>query len=151
MRIIWGAVCSRPQTYVNFSTKKGATAGAIDYMSESYKNMHYNKPYATTLVPCAPMSEYIRGINHINFFSLDVEGAELTVLQTIDFTKVTIDAFVIEMDAHDERRNTQIRILLKRKGYIECVSVDTKVNYIFVNKYLLELNCVSCGKAGRVE
>ena len=28
------------------------------------------------------------GVSHINFFSLDVEGAELQVLETVDFTKV---------------------------------------------------------------
>ena len=36
------------------------------------------------------------GMTHINFFSLDVEGAELDILKTSPFEKVNIDVFVIE-------------------------------------------------------
>ena len=33
---------------------------------------------------------------HIDFFSLDVEGAELQILKTIPFDKIKIDLFFIE-------------------------------------------------------
>jgi len=36
------------------------------------------------------------GVNHIDFMVLDVEGSELPVLQTIDWTKLSIDVFNIE-------------------------------------------------------
>ena len=35
-------------------------------------------------------------MHQINFFSLDVEGAELEMLKTIPFDKVKIDLFLIE-------------------------------------------------------
>mmetsp|Transcript_4880 Transcript_4880/g.5645 ORF Transcript_4880/g.5645 Transcript_4880/m.5645 type:complete len:113 (+) Transcript_4880:238-576(+) len=38
-----------------------------------------------------------RGKPTINFFSLDVEGAEFVVLDTIDFRAVQIDVFMIEV------------------------------------------------------
>ena len=34
----------------------------------------------------------------INFFSLDVEGSELKVLETFDFDKVKIDVLIVETD-----------------------------------------------------
>ena len=47
---------------------------------------------------CIPVYSILEAINmhHINFFSLDVEGAELEILKTIPFDKVKIDLFLIE-------------------------------------------------------
>ena len=47
---------------------------------------------------CIPVYSLLEAINmlHINFFSLDVEGAELEILKTIPFAKVKIDLFLIE-------------------------------------------------------
>ena len=36
------------------------------------------------------------GRTHVNYFSLDVEGPELDILETIPFDRVTIDIFTIE-------------------------------------------------------
>ena len=37
-----------------------------------------------------------RGIKHVDFVSLDVEGAEIEVLKGIDFSRVDIECFTIE-------------------------------------------------------
>jgi FkbM family methyltransferase len=49
-------------------------------------------------VPCRPLSTMLEeyGVTRINFFSLDVEGAELKVLETFDFDKVKIDVLMVE-------------------------------------------------------
>eukprot|EP00986_Skeletonema_menzelii_P002274 scaffold619_cov150-Skeletonema_menzelii.AAC.22 len=51
-------------------------------------------------VPCRPLSQMLEenGIDRINFFSLDVEGAELDVLQTLDWEKIKIDVLMVESD-----------------------------------------------------
>jgi len=51
-------------------------------------------------VPCRPLSAMLEeyGVTRINFFSLDVEGAELKVLETFDFDKVKIDVLMVEAD-----------------------------------------------------
>lgn len=36
-------------------------------------------------------------IGHVNFFSLDVEGAEYSVLQSIQWDRVVIDVFCVEI------------------------------------------------------
>jgi len=55
-----------------------------------------NRPEATVNrsttpnVPCFPMETMLLALNqtHVDYFSLDVEGLELEVLQTIPFDKV---------------------------------------------------------------
>lgn len=51
-------------------------------------------------VLCRPLSAMLdeHGITRINFFSLDVEGAELKILETFDFEKVKIDVLMVEAD-----------------------------------------------------
>ena len=55
----------------------------------------------TVSVPCGPLGPVLEDIfqeeGKIDFFSLDVEGAEPEVLTTIDFTKIQIDVIMIEV------------------------------------------------------
>ena len=44
---------------------------------------------------------------YFDFFSLDVEGGELAVLQTIVFKKVFFGVIVIEADDHNLKRTKQ--------------------------------------------
>lgn len=81
----------------------------------------------TVDVPCGPLSPVLEDIfsgdEHINFFSLDVEGAERLVLDTIDFEEVRIDVFMIEIENFDCKPNracevrNQVRDKMKREGY----------------------------------
>ena len=73
-------------------------------------------------VPCVPMDELLRerNIEHIHFFSLDVESLELDVLETINFDQVIIDVFMIEV--HEKRIPNEHQLVtefLERKGYNE--------------------------------
>ena len=58
------------------------------------------------------------GLQDIDFFSLDVEGAELHVLNTIDFDVTNVGIFVIEADNHDPQKNEAVRALLRSKGFV---------------------------------
>ena len=69
---------------------------------------HANHPERTLQVPCAPMHELLGEIRHVDFFSLDVEGAEFSVIRTIDFSRVRIDTFCIELDGHDKPKDTRV-------------------------------------------
>lgn len=57
-----------------------------------------------------------RGIKHVDFVSLDVEGAEMRVLNGIDFSEVTIDYFVIENNKGASREKS-VREFMKEHGY----------------------------------
>jgi len=72
-------------------------------------------------VPCGPLGPVLEDIfkgQSITFFSLDVEGSELSVLETIDFNKVFIEVVVIEIQndsCHFECE--KIRAKMKEVGY----------------------------------
>ena len=62
------------------------------------------------------------GQTHIDYFSLDVEGAEMIILQSIDWKHLDIDVFTIETDQHRQ----DILTLLKTHRYrwIQIISGD---------------------------
>ena len=61
------------------------------------------------------------GITHIDYFSLDVEGAELEVLQSFDF-RIPVFFMVVEIhraqDEKERREEEQLRALLHSQGFI---------------------------------
>ncbi|XP_052788471.1 uncharacterized protein LOC128223220 [Mya arenaria] len=80
---------------------------------------HTDKNYGkTAVVACQAFQDIMSaiGVHHVDFFSLDVEGAELYILQSIDWNRVNIDVFVIETDMSDEYRDDIIRFM-KKQGY----------------------------------
>ena len=50
------------------------------------------------IVQCFPIDTYLQALNikEINYFSLDVEGAEYEILKQIDFHRIKIDLMTIE-------------------------------------------------------
>lgn len=56
-------------------------------MDESFRKLWHPNNNATRNVPCGPIGLFLSamGITHIDFFSLDVEGGELSVLLTMDW------------------------------------------------------------------
>ena len=79
-------------------------------------------PYIETEeVLCIPVKSILKEINmpHINFFSLDVEGAELDILKSIPFNVVTIDFFMIEYFILFSKRETLNRLNAYRRFFKE--------------------------------
>ena len=64
---------------------------------------------------CFPLNVMLDaiGVNYVDMFSLDVEGAELEVLKSIDFSRVTIAVLVIEKNYKEDLMFN----FLKDKGY----------------------------------
>ncbi|KAJ1618635.1 hypothetical protein T492DRAFT_621010 [Pavlovales sp. CCMP2436] len=118
----FGAVCAADKHFVSFVRGRGPVGGDVATMSPGFKKTWYgNAAPVTVNVPCKPMSDYIGAAgHHVDFFSLDIEGAEMAALSTIDFEKHTIDVFMIEMDDDTDERTAQIRSLLAGVGYTEC-------------------------------
>lgn len=127
VQIHYGAVCTPPKTFVSFLVSKDpsytAIGGDTEQMSRAFKNRWHGDNSVEEKSPCKPMSYYLAGTSLVNFFSLDVEGAELEVLHTMDFRKTKVDLFMIELDNHNPERNYRIRQLLFNMNYVECVGV----------------------------
>lgn len=123
----YGAICTPPQTHITFwDSNNSLVGGDRDEMSASFKKRwHKSNGTGGVLTPCYPMSHYLQlaEVRHVDFFSLDVEGAELKVLQTINFEQTTVDIFMIELDDHDPAKNYGLRQLLFNLDYVECVDL----------------------------
>ena len=135
----FGAVCPPPQSNTTFL--KGKKSNAVDGDAKCLSNTvrSYSKHYHRTRVPCKPMSWYLRSLpqRRVDFLSLDVEGAELEVLLTMNFNEVVVEVFMIEL--HDttepeQAENWRIRNLLQNLGYKECLRISVRESGIFVRE-----------------
>jgi len=69
---------------------------------------------------------------------LDVEGAELSILNTIDFSFTTFDIFLIEVSEQKTDQSKKIRQLLNSHGYEFYKTFD--LDNIFCRKDFCPLN-----------
>lgn len=89
------------------------------YMSGFSDEVEYRGHVKTRYkVPVRRLADILseRGITHVDFISLDVEGAEIEVLRGIDFSRVDIECFTIENDKGSVRQK-RIRDFMKASGY----------------------------------
>ena len=72
-----------------------------------------------TAMPCKPLNAILReaSVGHIDFFSLDCEGAELMVLETFDPAAVDIDLVMIEQNSKHAVKDSAVRVLMNRYGF----------------------------------
>lgn len=75
----------------------------------------------TTTVECMPLKDILEenasNTTYFDFFSLDIEGAELDALLSLDYSKVGFGVILIEADGHNKRKNYALRTFLEQKGY----------------------------------
>jgi hypothetical protein len=101
-----GVISTLPQEHTNF-------------FSEDNEHIYWTKreKKVVTLQPRTMQSILDESnIHNIDLFSLDVEGHELNVLKSIDFSKNTINVILIEM-LNNNSELEQIRNLLKEQNY----------------------------------
>jgi rRNA pseudouridine-1189 N-methylase Emg1 (Nep1/Mra1 family) len=68
-------------------------------------------------------------IKHINYLSIDVEGAEFEVIKSIDFDKVFID--IIEFESNYDDASILIVEYLQNKGF---VVIHKSLDIFMINK-----------------
>tara|TARA_B110001452_G_scaffold253100_1_gene243468 strand:- start:72 stop:488 length:417 start_codon:yes stop_codon:yes gene_type:complete len=85
-------------------------------------------PNETVRVRCQPLARLVRSVGrtHVDYLSLDVEGGELAVLQSIfeagdargpSAAPITIDAMSVEISSQNRPAREEIAALLQRHGY----------------------------------
>jgi len=116
-------VCPEGQHRMDFLVDGNpAIHGNPATMGKHYMAHYHNGSTTKISVPCRTLSQmlgaYMRRTKatHIDFFSLDVEGGELAVLQTFKFD-VKVNVWLIEMDSHNLTKNEEVRKLLRKHGY----------------------------------
>jgi FkbM family methyltransferase len=112
------AICGNYSQVRYLEGTRPCCRGVVEFMppaKQKYLNTA-NVSARLLSVPCAPLSAILEALDvrHINLFFLDVEGAEMSVLSTIDFRKVTFDVLCVEGGKGREQAYNEI---LSPKGY----------------------------------
>jgi len=125
-------VCNHPHFIHYIDKKDEGINGILEYMSPSFIRDFHKDAYNTTRtewhtlpsvtkVPCFPLSSVFTEfkIYYINYFILDVEGAEYDVLQSINFDLVMFDVITVETEKQYRNPAFTIKLttFLRSKGY----------------------------------
>lgn len=95
-----------------------AVAGLVQTMpAHHFQHYHRSRNSSLSQVKCGRLDALLRsaGIERIDFFSLDTEGSELSVLETMNWT-VPIEVLVVELDGTNRTKDEAVRSLLKGRG-----------------------------------
>lgn len=89
------------------------------------------------IVPCLPLQTILDrfGIRHVDLFSLDVEGAEMSILETIDFSRFTASVIVAEVQ-HGNYHGAPPVEFIRKAGYIALGYLNK--NYYFLHPRFAE-------------
>ena len=126
--LINAGVCSKSETlhYVIPNGKYNAAIGGIyEYTASTFRKKWWGDISLTDPqvkeIECNTLDklllEYIPNRTYWDFFSLDVEGAEFAVLQSIDWDRIHFGIIVVEADEHNELKNLAMRDYLENRGY----------------------------------
>ncbi|KAL1451404.1 hypothetical protein WDU94_005783 [Cyamophila willieti] len=82
-----------------------------------------------TKIQCFPFYSFMLALNMrtLDYFSLDVEGAELNILKTIPYDKIEIKVISVEW-LHHTQKGSELHEFLESKGYHEYHSTSVRMN-----------------------
>lgn len=90
----------------------GALSGRLSEMSDAHLNRidGYNSTKVYVTVPCFSLNTIMMALDvyKIDYFSLDVEGGEWSILQAIDFSNLNIKSFSIEHNGNEDKKKSMI-------------------------------------------
>ena len=140
---IHAGVCNEPQTlhYYAENSSVGAIGGIYEFSTPQFrekwwKDVSLDDPRVKKL-ECDTMDALLKKNTNTRFFdfmSLDVEGAELAVLESIDFERVGFGIVFAEADRSNELKNMAMRELMESKGYSYLFETPSPRSYWWANK-----------------
>lgn len=139
--IINAAVCETNQT-VHY-VESGAVGAVWEFTTAQFRNSWWGseKTIQNAMpIQCLPLRDIFSKIDLFFFadiFSLDVEGAELEVLYSIDFNATAFGVILIESGGINVTKNLAVRDFLSMNGYIFLYYL--RESDWFINKYFNEI------------
>ncbi|XP_013412926.1 uncharacterized protein LOC106175454 [Lingula anatina] len=92
-------------------------------------------------IQCLPIRSLLAtiGRNHVDYFTLDVEGAEIEILKSFPWQHVTVDVWTIEYAVHGggpdtPKREKAIREIFKNTGLYREGTILGSQDIVFVRK-----------------
>jgi len=138
LALVNAAVCSDRQTlHYHEHPFNGAVSGVWEFATPSFRTRYWPTVKVEDLVEiqCQPLQDIIDQhvtVEYFDFLSLDIEGAELSALKSVEWTRVGFGIIVVEADEHNVRKNLALRTFVESKGYV--FLKDYNRSYWFANK-----------------
>lgn len=144
MATVHAGVCAEART-VHY-VERGAVGGIWEFATKSFKKQWWKGMQLKDMTPitCSPLRDILR--THVgepfyfDFFSLDVEGAELAALQSLDFEQIGFGIILAECDKSNKTKDVALRAFLESNGYKHLMDRDRSCwfyNREFANIYNL--------------
>lgn len=94
------------------------TFGDVSQMDPAFRHKFHSSHQPHIQVPSAPLGQLLRmvGVAYVDLFVLDVEGSELRVLRTMDWS-LPVRVWCIEVDLAGGSNNGTLAELMTSKGY----------------------------------
>lgn len=135
-RLNYAPSCTKDGQQISFYATPFTNSGQADTLPDGLLSKESLRNVSCTRL--GPVIEEL--LPRITFFSLDVEGAEFKVLQTIDFGKVFIEVIMAESwNAHCPAEpkeclaREQVRRLMKENGYLRANSGFIRKSDVYVH------------------
>lgn len=114
-------------------------AGLDNYLSTPLRKK-YLENAREYMVNTYPISKIIKqaGLKYIDYFSIDVEGGELNVLETMDWSipvyiiTIELNEKIQESDEEGKKKNQKCREILLKQGFTFVKQLD--INEFWINK-----------------
>lgn len=147
---VHSAVCLERGS-VNFSSNGGEFAADLERINV-FNRVHFHRyvnlsSAASVVVPCDSLASILDSRHVplvITFLSLDVEGAEVTVLESVDpsrFLVVLVETIIpgADKDPRDRAHNKRVAALLTDAGLKRVQELEARnhVNHVYVNGGML--------------
>jgi hypothetical protein len=92
----------------------GVFGGIYEYLANAVQekttraNVGHDRTSRTVQTQCLPLYSILAaiGVGHVDYFSLDIEGAEIGVLETFPFDDVTVETLSIENRVYGNKTGT---------------------------------------------
>lgn len=121
--VLHAAVCKHDD-FVHY-VEAGAVGGVWEFTAPTFRRDWWGVDASIEnahKISCVPLRDIFFNISgdffYADFLSLDVEGSELTVLESIDFTKAAFGVVLIEADGHNLTKNVAVRDFMVTRHYI---------------------------------
>lgn len=150
LALVNAGVCKEKTTlhYFEGSNYVGATGAIWEFSSKSFRDKYWQgkslEKDAVELT-CVPLKDILRKhakqTTFFDFLSLDVEGAELEVLQSIDYFEVGFGVILVEGDSNNRLKNIAVFTFLEGQGYrVLNVKEDSRaVNWWFFHEHFQDI------------
>ncbi len=98
--------CVYNKTYMSTFMEVVGGTGEFSGVADTwpwYENNAHNNSYVKSMIPCFHIQEVLDayGLTHVDYMSVDAEGADMLILQGIDWSRFT--ANIVSVECHDTK------------------------------------------------